>query len=110
VGWAAAEALSNYPVKEAEDHLASLLWEERLRLRGAAIDALSAMRAMDKLPVIETFTDSEVPVLRARAASALVKMGSGSQISKCRELLKDPNPWVRAVAARSLKTRGEQSA
>jgi hypothetical protein len=106
VRWAAVEALSNFSGQLVEEHIVSLLVNKRLRIRGAAIDALCVLHASDKLPMIETFLDSDVPVLRGRAVSAILKLGTKSYIRKCAPFLRDPNLWVQNITKSGLEIRG----
>lgn len=85
-------------VPEIEECLPELEPRERM----AAIDALGRIGTARALAVVTRYVDDPSPQVRKLVVEALHRMG-GSEVTLERMAAKDPEPWVRELAAKRAR-------
>lgn len=98
-------AKTNYSLETRNlDSLIAAMWENELKTRIKAMDALVKLGDPEAVPRLIEALKSDRWDMRWTAAEALGKLGDPRAIGALQSVLNDENALVRAVAADSLKT------
>lgn len=101
----AIEALGASGSRLAAAPLVEYLKDERMEVKGAALNALRTVGGAQTVDAIKPLLADRTFYVRVQAAGALLRKGDDSGLPILQELLADPSPASRVMAAEALSTR-----
>jgi len=85
--------------------LVEYLKDERMEVKGAALNALRNVGGSQTVDAIKPLLADRTSYVRVQAAGALLRKGDDSGLALLQQLLADPLPASRVMAAEALSTR-----